>query len=113
MKINYHNKVFRIAGDDENVTHFNYYQQGDIVWAEYSGGTVLKGSLIAKVNGNGVLDARYQYLNKQLEFKIGKCISTPKILADGRIEIFEKYESIKTDPISKGEVTIIEVIDLI
>jgi len=110
MKINYNNKVFRVAGNNENVTHFKYFQEGETVWGEYTGGGVHKGSLIAKVNEEGELKMHYQHLNDKLEFKLGKCTSFPKILEDGRIEIFEKYESVGVEPTSKGEITLIEVV---
>ncbi len=110
MTINYNNKTFKVAGDNDDVTHFKYYQKGDILWGEYEGGGVTKGSLIAKVDLNGKLQMHYQHLNANLEFKLGKCVSIPKIREDGRIELFEKYESVNTEIISKGEITLIEVI---
>ncbi len=111
MAINYNNKTFKVKGsDDANATFFKYYQKGNILWGQYEGGSVKKGSLIATVDDNGVLQMHYQHLNTNLEFKLGKCTSTPKILEDGRIEIFEAYESVNTESISKGEITLIEVI---
>ena len=110
--INYNNKKFKVAGtDDEDVTVFKYFQSGNLVWGEYSGGSVKKGSLIAKADDNDVLSMHYQHLNTNLEFKLGKCVSSPKILEDGRIEIHEIYESIGVDPVSKGEITLIEIVD--
>ena len=110
MKIDYNNRTFRVAGNDTQVTHFNYFQKGNVVWGEYEGGGVTKGTLIAKVDDNGVLAMHYHHLNANMEFKLGKCTSTPKILDDGRIELFEVYESVNTDVISKGEITLIEVL---
>lgn len=108
--MNYNNKIFRVAGEATNVTHFKYFQKDNIVWGEYEGGGVTKGTLIAKVEDNGVLHMHYHHLNANLEFKLGKCTSTPKILDDGRIELFEVYESVNTNPVSKGEITLIEVL---
>ncbi|AXT61319.1 hypothetical protein D1816_13505 [Aquimarina sp. AD10] len=109
MKINYNNKTFRVSGENEEATHFKYFQKGNIVWGEYEGGGVTKGTLIAKVDDEGILHMHYNHLNANLEFKLGKCISTPKILEDGKIELFEKYESINTAVVSKGEITLVEV----
>ena len=110
--INYNNKKFKIAGsDNEDVTIFKYFQSGNLVWGEYTGGSVKKGSLIAKVDDNGILNMHYQHLNSNMEFKLGKCISNPKVLEDGRIEIHEIYESVGVNPVSKGEITLIEIID--
>ncbi len=110
MKINYNNKTFKVAGDSDEVTHFKYFQKGDIVWGEYEGGGVTKGSLIAKVDNDNTLHMHYQHLNAKMEFKLGKCVSFPKLLNDGRIELFEKYESVNTEVVSKGEITLIEVL---
>lgn len=111
MAINYNNKTFKVKGaNDEDATFFKYFQEENILWGEYKGGSVKKGSLIANVDEKGVLQMHYQHLNTNLEFKLGKCISTPKILDDGRIELFETYESVNTETISKGEITLIEVI---
>ncbi len=110
MKIDYNNKTFKVASDNDDVTHFKYYQKEDVVWGEYQGGGVTKGSLIAKVDSKNALHMHYQHLNAKMEFKLGKCISVPKILSDGRIELFEKYESVNTEVVSKGEITLIEVL---
>lgn len=110
--INYDNKKFKVAGvNNKDSTIFEYHQSGNIVWGEYSGGSVKKGSLIAKVNDNGVMNMHYHHLNNNSEFKLGKCISSPRVLDDGRIEIHEIYESVGDNPTSKGEITLIEIVD--
>ncbi len=111
MKVNYNNKTFRVAREERNVTHFKYKQDGNILSGEYSGGGVEKGTLIGKINDEGVIEMHYQHLNAKSEFKLGKCISVPTILADGRIELYEKYESVGVDPTSKGEIKLIEVLE--
>jgi len=110
MSLNYHNKKFKILGEEEiDGTTFQYFQKGNVVWGEYKGGSVLKGSLIAKMDDNDNLQMHYQHLTIKQEFKLGKCISTPTILEDGRIQIHEIYESVGVDPVNKGEITLIEV----
>ena len=37
-------------------TLFHYHQDGNIVTAEYEGGSIVKGHLIAKVLGDGKLE---------------------------------------------------------
>ena len=54
MSINYHQKIFKpIAntgkGEVGEQTLFYYQQQKNVVWAEYSGGAIVKGFLLAKV----------------------------------------------------------------
>ena len=110
MSLNYHNKKFKILGEEEKEgTTFQYFQEGNILWGEYKGGSVLKGSLIAKIDDNNVLQMHYQHLTTKEEFKLGKCISTPTLLEDGRIQIHEIYESVGTETVNKGEITLIEI----
>lgn len=95
--INYNNRTFisienSKSGEVSDKTVFNYNQQGDIVWAEYEGGQIIKGTLIAKVDEVGSLNMRYQHLNKKLEFKTGKCTSTPEKLSNGKIRLHEKWQ---------------------
>lgn len=114
MKINYHGKVFKSAattynGEVNDETTFYYYQDGDIVWAEYEGGVIKKGMLIASVDINDNLNMRYQHVNQKGEIMTGKCFSQPKILNDGRIRLNEKWEWTSGD-YSKGESVIEEII---
>ena len=70
---------------------FEYRQKGDLVWAEYSGGAILFGTLIAKCDEEGNLDMRYQHLNRDGELMTGICHSRPEILEDKRIRLYEKW----------------------
>ncbi|UNI17051.1 hypothetical protein JDV02_003431 [Purpureocillium takamizusanense] len=54
MSISYDGKTFRSTSNTANgevgaETTFHYHQDGDIVWAEYAGGSVVRGSLVAVV----------------------------------------------------------------
>jgi hypothetical protein len=58
MNINYNNKTFVSKENTDNgevssQTIFKYYQEGSIVWADYSGGEIVKGHLIAKADEAG------------------------------------------------------------
>jgi hypothetical protein len=93
----YDKKIFSSVSNTDNgevsaATTFWYHQEGDIVWAEYRGGSVVKGFLIAKVLTDGVLDMVYQHLNTDGEFRTGVCRSTPEILPDGRIRLHERWQ---------------------
>lgn len=97
MKINYHNRLFRpiqntANGETTQETIFQYKQEGQVVTAEYSGGEIVKGSLIALVLENDELDMRYQQVNTKGELMTGICKSTPEILPDGRIRLHEKWQ---------------------
>ncbi|PLK45601.1 n-acetylglutamate synthase [Emticicia sp. TH156] len=112
--LNLHKKTFRAVrnaanGDVGDETLFHYSQEADVVWAEYAGGTVVKGFLIAKMLKNSVLDMRYEHLNTAGELMTGKCISTPEILPDGRIRLHEKWQWTSRD-LSSGESVVEEII---
>ena len=96
-KINYDNKTFAFVqnsetGEVSSETTFHYHQKDDLVWADYAGGTIVFGNLIAKVAENDCLEMRYQHLNQKGELMTGKCFSTPEILTDGRVRLHEKWQ---------------------
>jgi len=113
-KINYDSKIFASVqnsetGEVSSETRFYYRQKGSLVWAEYSGGAVVFGTLIAKVMANDRLEMRYQHLNASGELMTGECVSTPEILADGRIRLYEKWRWTSGD-LSEGESIIEEIL---
>lgn len=112
--INYDGKVFRSIentsnGEVSGETRFNYRQSGNLVRAEYSGGSIVFGSLIAKVGERGELDMRYQHLNTAGELMTGTCVSTPELLPDGRIRLNERWRWTSGDG-SEGESVVEEEI---
>jgi hypothetical protein len=112
-EINYNNKKFASVqnsetGEVSSETVFHYRQKDDLVWAEYSGGEIVFGTLIAKADENSNLNMRYQHINKQGELMTGKCQSLPEILEDGRIRLHEKWQWTSGD-LSKGESVIEEI----
>ena len=97
MKINYDKRVFKSVSNSETgevsaETTFYYRQENDLAWAEYCGGGIVRGSLMAKVATDGSLDMRYQHLNKNGELMTGKCFSTPEILESGKVRLYEKWQ---------------------
>ncbi len=72
-------------------TVFSYRQDGDLVWATYSGGDVRFGTLVARADGEGQLDVRYGHLNASGELMTGECVSTPEALPDGRLRLHEEW----------------------
>jgi hypothetical protein len=97
MKFNYQDRIFVGVSNTENGevsgdTKFHYRQNGDVVWATYEGGSIIFGTLIAKVLSDGRLDMRYQHLNEDGEFLTGKCISKPEVLSDGRYRLHESWQ---------------------
>ncbi len=95
MDINYHNRKFRTLPDsseDDSVTVFHYLQEGNIVTATFKDAHILSGSLIAVMDDTGDLDIRYSYVNTDYDLVTGICRSTPTIMADGRIRLYERWQ---------------------
>lgn len=113
MTINYDGRKFgsvRNSGSGEvtEETVFHYHQADKIVWAEYAGGEIVRGQLIATCDADGVLDMRYQHVNSKGELMTGECRSTPEMLSDGRIRLYEKWRWTSGDR-SEGESVIEEI----
>ena len=112
-KISYDNRKFASiqnsgTGEVSSETVFHYHQKDNLVWAEYSGGEITFGNLIAKVMENDCLEMRYQHLNKSGALMTGKCFSTPEVLEDGRIRLYEKWHWTSGD-FSAGESIVEEI----
>ncbi len=112
-KINYDKRVFKSVQNSETgevsaETTFYYHQKENLVWAEYAGGEIVFGNLIAKVLSDNSLEMRYQHLNSKGELMTGKCFSTPEILENGKIRLHESWEWTSGD-FSKG-VSVVEEI---
>lgn len=95
--LNYEGRVFQSVstsegGDVSDETVFHYRQDGSVVWATYAGGAVVFGTLVAKVDGDGQLDMRYQHLASDGMFKSGRCHSRPERLPDGRLRLHERWK---------------------
>lgn len=95
--MNYHNLTFRAVtntdnGETSSETTFHYRQEGQILTADYAGGSILEGRLIGLVEPDGKLRFRYHHINVQYELRSGHCVSIPEILADGRIRLHEQWQ---------------------
>lgn len=95
--INYNGRKFvstenTANGEVSSKTVFEYRQEGNIISAIYSGGEITQGTLIGLISENGSLEFRYNHVNLNNEIRGGKCFSTPEILPDGRIRLYEKWQ---------------------
>lgn len=113
IPFNYDGKIFAPKVNTENgevdsETLFKYHQNDNIMWAEYSGGDVIKGNIIGSVLDKGELEFSYQHINKKGELRIGKCHSVPYILDNGKLELHEEWQWLNGDK-SKGSSIIVEV----
>ncbi|PRY47233.1 hypothetical protein CLV58_101299 [Spirosoma oryzae] len=103
----YDGKTFRSVtntanGEVSGDTLFQYHQEGTIVWAEYGGGSIVRGTLIATVAPDNSLDMRYQHVNTAGELMTGHCRTTPEQLPDGRLRLHERWQWTSGDG-SSGE----------
>lgn len=94
-------------GEVDGNTLFAYHQKGNMLWADYSGGEIIKGHLLGTVTANGELDFYYQHINEQNHIRAGVCHSIPRIMEDGKIELSEKWQWLNGDK-SEGESLLIE-----
>lgn len=69
-----------------------YHQQDDLVWAEFGGGRVRRGSLVGTCDADGVLRFTYCMVLRSGEVVSGRSTSTPALLEDGRIRLTEQWE---------------------
>jgi hypothetical protein len=104
-------KIFRSFSNSSNGevsidTLFYYFQQDDIVWADYSGGEIRKGHLIGKQLENGDLEFFYHHVNNDGDIKIGKCTSKIK-MENNKIKLYEKWQWLCDDR-SSGTSELIE-----
>ncbi|MCM3588822.1 n-acetylglutamate synthase [Mesobacillus maritimus] len=96
-------------GEVSSQTIFEYKQEGNILFANYSGGEIVKGTLIGIVKGDGSLVFRYNHVNIQNQIRGGHCISSPETLPDGRIRLHEKWQWLDEEQ-TEGNSVIEEII---
>ena len=111
--INYNNKKFKSisnsgTGEVDKNTTFHYYQKENIVWGTYNGGKIKFGTLTGIVKQDGTLHFAYQHVNYQNELLTGNCVSTPKMLPNGKLKLHEEWQWTCKDR-SSGKSTIEEI----
>lgn len=89
--INYDGRRFRRAGDD-SPTLAVYRQDGDVVWAEFAGGAVRRGSIAGTQQPNGTLHMGYTMVLATGEVICGRTTNTPEVAEDGRLRLREVWE---------------------
>ena len=113
MKYNLDGKIFQSIentenGDVSSETLFHYHQDGDIISANYSGGSIIEGHLLGKMVENGNLEFTYHHINLEGQLMIGRCTSVPTLLTDSRLKYSENWQWISGDK-SAGNSVIIEI----
>lgn len=96
MKPNFDKTVFALVdnadvGEVDSSVIFEYSQEGDLVTAEYHGGTIKYGKIIAHHKGDH-LDMLYQCITTDDELRAGKAIAQIIVNADNIIELLLDWE---------------------
>ncbi|MBP5464045.1 MAG: NAD(P)H-dependent oxidoreductase, partial [Treponema sp.] len=79
------------SGEVSGETVFCYHQEGTTIWAEYSGGKILKGFLIGTIDADRSLHFSYQHMNTGHELKTGSCDSTLESGEGGKLRYRESW----------------------
>lgn len=113
--MNLNGKRFMSVSNTENGevgsdTLFRYFEDSGVVWAEYSGGAIVRGNMIGKRVSEDKLDLRYQHLSRDGKIKTGICHSTLIKTGSGQVRILEKWKW-TCDDFSEGESELAEVAD--
>jgi hypothetical protein len=95
-KLNFNNKKFSLIENSEkgtvnSDTIFEFMQDKELVTAEYYGGSVKYGKIIAVLN-NYKLDMRYQCVTSDNQLKTGKAIAEVSISENGKIRLKLNWE---------------------
>ena len=69
-----------------------YRQDGDLLGGEYSGGEARHGALVGTCAPDGTLRFAYCHVQVSGEIVCGSCVSTPRLLSDGRVQLREQWE---------------------
>jgi hypothetical protein len=69
-----------------------YRQRGDLLWADFAGGAVRRGSLAGVCRPDGTLEFTYAMVLSGGAILAGHCESTPEVLPDGRIRLHERWQ---------------------
>lgn len=98
---NFNNKTFSLIENSElgkanSKTVFKYKQEGDLVTADYHGGTIKYGKIIAHLKENK-LHMLYQCITTNNELKAGKAIADISITQNNKIKLKLNWEWLDKD----------------
>jgi hypothetical protein len=110
--INYDGRKFCAVGVDPGpgAPTAIYRQENDLVWAEFTGGDVRRGSLAGTCAEDGTIDFAYSMVLASGAVVSGRSVNTPEFLPDGRIQLNEQWERYGQNA-DQGISSIVEVVE--
>ena len=93
-------------GEVSDETEFHYHEADGLVWAEYSGGDILRGTLLGKRLNEIEIEFNYQHVSSDMSLKAGYCRSMIS-MDGGRIKLSEKWRWYSGD-CSEGRSELVE-----
>jgi hypothetical protein len=105
-------KILKALSNSDNgevgaETLFRYHEDDASVWAEYSGGRIVRGTMVGvRLSGN-TLDLRYQHVSADGKIKTGICLSTLSLNAQGKLTVAESWKW-TCDDHSQGQSVLVE-----
>lgn len=95
-KFNFNNKRFALiqnsdSGQANSETVFEYKQEGNLVTADYFGGTIRHGKIIATLKDDE-LNMLYQCLTTDNELKAGKATAKISLTESGKMTLYLNWE---------------------
>ncbi len=111
-KFNFNNKRFALIQNSDNgevnaETIFEYKQEDNLVTAEYFGGTIRYGKIIADLKGDK-LNMLYQCLTTDNELRAGKALAQISLAENGKMKLRLNWEWL-TNGNDKGESEYFEI----
>lgn len=111
-KFDFNNKRFALIQNSDNgqvntETIFNYKQDDNLVTADYFGGTIKYGKIIAALKGDE-LNMLYQCLTTDNQLKAGKALAQIMHTENGKIKLSLDWEWL-TNGNDKGKSEYIEI----
>jgi hypothetical protein len=92
MRPDYDGRRFRKTDDPEDGPVATYRQDGDLVWAEFDGGRVRRGTVTGICRPDGSLLLGYTMVLDGGEVISGRTVNTPEFAEDGRLRLREDWE---------------------
>ena len=95
------------SGEVSGETRFEFEQEGERIYAHYTGGSIADGHLVGTFDGNE-WNIRYSQINTENETASGHSVGTVELLDDGCVRIEDKWEWESQD--GSGESVLEEIV---